>query len=58
MRGLSNNRCPSNTPGRFKEPGIEPEMIKLLGEPPYVAALLTNQIDASAVLVTLPRSLG
>jgi NitT/TauT family transport system substrate-binding protein len=39
--------------GFFKEQNIEPEMTKLLGGPANVAALMTNQIEASAVLVTL-----
>ncbi|WP_035724484.1 ABC transporter substrate-binding protein [Bradyrhizobium sp. ARR65] len=39
--------------GFFKEENIEPEMIKLMGGPPNVAAMMTNQIDVSAVLVTL-----
>jgi NitT/TauT family transport system substrate-binding protein len=39
--------------GFFKEQNIEPETIKLMGGPPNVAAMMTNQIDVSAVLVTL-----
>jgi NitT/TauT family transport system substrate-binding protein len=39
--------------GFFKEQNIEPEMIKLMGGPPNVAAMMTNQIEVSAVLVTL-----
>jgi NitT/TauT family transport system substrate-binding protein len=39
--------------GFFKEQNIEPEMIKLMGGPPNVAAMMTNQIDVSVVLVTL-----
>jgi NitT/TauT family transport system substrate-binding protein len=39
--------------GFFKEQNIEPEMVRLIGGPPNVAALITNQIDASAVLVTI-----
>jgi NitT/TauT family transport system substrate-binding protein len=39
--------------GYFKELDIEPETIRLMGGPPNVAALMTNQIDVSAVLVTL-----
>src|SRR5882724_12761218 len=39
--------------GYFKEANIEPETVKLMGGPPNVAALMTNQIDVSAVLVTL-----
>ena len=39
--------------GYFKELNIEPETTKLMGGPPNVAALITNQIEVSAVLVTL-----
>ena len=39
--------------GFFKDANIEPEMTKLMGGPPNVAAMMTNQIDVSAVLVTL-----
>ena len=39
--------------GFFKEQNIEPEMIRLIGGPPNVAAMITNQIDVSAVLVTI-----
>src|SRR5271170_2169072 len=39
--------------GFFKEQNIEPEMSKLMGGPPNVAAMMTNQIEVSAVLVTL-----
>jgi NitT/TauT family transport system substrate-binding protein len=39
--------------GFFKEQGIVPETIKLIGGPPNVAAMMTNQIEVSAVLVTL-----
>lgn len=39
--------------GYFKELNIEPETIRLMGGPANVAALMTNQIDVSAVLVTL-----
>jgi len=39
--------------GFFKELDIEPETIRLMGGPPNVAGLMTNQIDVSAVLVTL-----
>src|SRR6202048_1302001 len=39
--------------GVFKEQNIEPEMTKLMGGPPNVAAMMTNQIEVSAVLVTL-----
>src|SRR3981189_3857891 len=39
--------------GLFKEQNIEPEMTKLMGGPPNVAAMMTNQIEVSVVLVTL-----
>jgi NitT/TauT family transport system substrate-binding protein len=39
--------------GYFKELDIEPEITKLMGGPPNVAALITNQIEVAAVLVTL-----
>jgi NitT/TauT family transport system substrate-binding protein len=39
--------------GFFKELNIEPDVTKLMGGPPNVAALITNQIEVSAVLVTL-----
>jgi NitT/TauT family transport system substrate-binding protein len=39
--------------GYFKELNIEPETVRLMGGPPNVAALMTNQIDVAAVLVTL-----
>jgi NitT/TauT family transport system substrate-binding protein len=39
--------------GYFKELDIEPEVTKLMGGPPNVAALITNQIEVAAVLVTL-----
>jgi NitT/TauT family transport system substrate-binding protein len=39
--------------GLFKEVDIEVETSKLMGGPPNVAALMTGQIDVSAVLVTL-----
>jgi NitT/TauT family transport system substrate-binding protein len=39
--------------GFFKEQNIEPDMTKLMGGPPNVAARITNQIEVSAVLVTL-----
>src|SRR5258708_19132321 len=37
--------------GFFKEQNIEPEMTKLMGGPPNVAAMMTNQIEVSAVVV-------
>jgi NitT/TauT family transport system substrate-binding protein len=39
--------------GYFRERDIEPETITLMGGPANVAALITGQIDASVVLVTL-----
>jgi NitT/TauT family transport system substrate-binding protein len=39
--------------GYFKELNVEPETSMLMGGPPNVAALITNQIEVSAVLVTL-----
>jgi NitT/TauT family transport system substrate-binding protein len=39
--------------GYFKEVDIDPETIVLMGGPPNVAALITNQIEVSVVLVTL-----
>src|SRR5277367_4414933 len=39
--------------GFFKEQNIEPEMTRLMGGPPNVAAMITNQIEVAAVLVTL-----
>jgi NitT/TauT family transport system substrate-binding protein len=39
--------------GYFKELNIEPELSTLMGGPPNVAALITNQIEVAAVLVTL-----
>src|SRR5262245_66567548 len=38
--------------GFFKEQGIDAEMIRLIGGPPNVSALIKNQIEAAAVLVT------
>src|SRR6202048_4237957 len=39
--------------GFFKEQNVEPEMVRLLGGPRDAGAMITNQIDASAVLVTI-----
>lgn len=39
--------------GYFKELNIEPEVSRLMGGPPNVAGLMTNQIEVAAVLVTL-----
>jgi NitT/TauT family transport system substrate-binding protein len=39
--------------GFFKEQNIDVETTRLIGGPPNVAALIGNQIDAAAVLVTI-----
>src|SRR6266436_2031662 len=39
--------------GLFKEKNIEPETIRLIGGPPNIAAMISNQIDAAIVLVTI-----
>jgi NitT/TauT family transport system substrate-binding protein len=39
--------------GFFKEQNLEPETIRLMGGPPNVAAMITNQVEVAAVLVTL-----
>jgi NitT/TauT family transport system substrate-binding protein len=39
--------------GYFKEQNIEPELIRLIGGPANIAAMISNQIDVSAVLVTI-----
>src|SRR5271170_3321241 len=39
--------------GYFREVDVDPETIVLMGGPPNVAALITNQIEVSVVLVTL-----
>jgi NitT/TauT family transport system substrate-binding protein len=39
--------------GFFTEQHIETEMTKLMGGPPNIAAMITNQIDVAAVLVTI-----
>jgi NitT/TauT family transport system substrate-binding protein len=39
--------------GYFKELNVEPQSTILMGGPPNVAALMTNQIEVAAVLVTL-----
>jgi hypothetical protein len=44
--------------GFFKEQNIETEMVRLIGGPPNVAAMITNQIDASAVLGTIEGKNG
>jgi NitT/TauT family transport system substrate-binding protein len=39
--------------GFFKEQRIDVEIIRLIGGPPNVSGLITNQIDSSSVLVTI-----
>jgi NitT/TauT family transport system substrate-binding protein len=39
--------------GFFKEAGIEPEVTRLMGGPPNIAAMIGNQIEVAAVLVTI-----
>src|SRR6202049_4239174 len=39
--------------GFFKDQGVPHERVRLIGGPPNVAAMITNQIDAAAVLVTI-----
>src|SRR5512145_1494751 len=39
--------------GLFKDQKLEVEMVRLIGGPPNVSGLITNQIDAAAVLVTI-----
>src|SRR5215469_647081 len=39
--------------GFFKEENIEPETIRLIGGPPNIAAMISNQIEAAIVLVTI-----
>src|SRR5262245_13028031 len=41
------------TRGLFKEENIEPETIRLIGGPPNIAAMISNQIEAAVVLVTI-----
>lgn len=43
----------ANELGYFKENNIEIEISRLIGGPPNVAALIGNQIDVAAVLVTI-----
>ena len=43
----------ASTAATSRKQNIEPEMVKLIGGPPNVAAMITNQIEASAVLVTI-----
>ena len=55
-RGLSGATLPyfvAVERGFFKEQSIETEMVRLIGGPPNIAAMITNQIDAAAVLVTI-----
>src|SRR5688572_665093 len=39
--------------GFYKEQGIEPETIRLIGGPANIAAMISNQIEAAIVLVTI-----
>src|SRR5256885_5596100 len=39
--------------GYFKEQSLEPETIRLIGGPPNIAAMISNQIEAAIVLVTI-----
>ncbi len=39
--------------GFFKDQKLDVEMVRLIGGPPNVSGLITNQIDASAILVTI-----
>jgi len=39
--------------GYFKEQGIDAEMVRLMGAPPIVQGMLTNDLDAGANLVTI-----
>ena len=39
--------------GFFKEQNIEPETIRLIGGPANIAAMISNQIEAAIVLVTI-----
>jgi NitT/TauT family transport system substrate-binding protein len=39
--------------GYFKQQDLDVEMVRLIGGPPNVAAMIGDQIDASAVLVTI-----
>jgi NitT/TauT family transport system substrate-binding protein len=39
--------------GFFKELNLEPETIRLIGGPPNIAAMISNQIEAAVVLVTI-----
>jgi NitT/TauT family transport system substrate-binding protein len=39
--------------GFFKDQKLDVEMVRLIGGPPNISGLITNQIDAAAVLVTI-----
>jgi len=39
--------------GYFKDQKLDVEMVRLIGGPPNISGLITNQIDAAAVLVTI-----
>jgi hypothetical protein len=39
--------------GYFKEQNIEPETVRLIGGPANIAAMISNQIEAAIVLVTI-----
>jgi len=39
--------------GYYKKLNIDPQTIKLMGGPPNIAALMTNQIEVASVMVTL-----
>src|SRR6266481_1671995 len=39
--------------GFFREQNIEPETIRLIGGPPNIAAMISNQTEAAIVLVTI-----
>src|SRR5712691_1132330 len=43
----------ANERGFFKEQNLEPETIRLIGGPPNIAAMISNQIEAAIVLVTI-----
>src|SRR5260370_37642571 len=42
--------------GFFKEQNIEPETIRLIGGPPDLAAMISNQIEAAIVIVTIKEN--
>src|SRR3979490_2455159 len=39
--------------GFFKEQNIEPEMVRLIGGPPNIAAMITHQSEAATCVVTI-----